>query len=312
MAVHNPHDKFFKSWFSQPVNLIPLLQASLPADVFALMDTGSLVVSSDTFVDLENREHFSDLSANIRVNGLDARIYILVEHKSYNDQWALLQILRYMVQTWTRDSRAKPARPLLPILPILFYHGESKVIVTEFTGLFATGYPEILKRYRPEFQCGIFNLTAMPDESLQGPPQFEAALWAMKYARTQVKLVLKALNRLARTLGSVMRDNPAFHEIEMYILSSSDRTPEELVDMINRLLTDIWLKEDMMSTAEMLIARGEARGKAEGKAEGKTEGKTEGKMEEKLDIARRLKEFGMPVAQIRQATGLDEKEIAGL
>ena len=144
----------------------------------------------------------------------------------------------------------------------------------------------------------------MPDESLQGPPQFEAALWAMKYARTQVRLVLKALNRLAGTLGSVMRDNPAFKEIELYILSSSGQTPEELLDMINQLLTDTWLKEDMMSTAEMLIARGEARGEARGRAEGKTE--------EKLDIARRLKKSGMPVAQICQATGLDETDIASL
>jgi hypothetical protein len=66
-----------------------------------------------------------------------------------------------------------------------------------------------------------------------------------------------------------MRDNPAFKEIEMYILSSSCQTPEELLDMIDQLLTDTWLKEDMMSTAEMLIARGEARGRAEGKMEEK-------------------------------------------
>jgi hypothetical protein len=154
------------------------------------MDTDSLVVHGDTFVDPEHHEHFSDLSATIRVSGLAARICILVEHKSYNDQWALLQILRYMVQTWTRDSRVEPARPLGPILPILFYHGESKVIATGFAGLFAAGYPENLGRYQPEFLCTIFNLTATPDESLQGPPQFEAALWAMKYVRTQIKLVL--------------------------------------------------------------------------------------------------------------------------
>ena len=50
MDVHNPHDRFFKSWFSRPENLIPLLRASLPEDVFALMDSDSLVVHSDTFL----------------------------------------------------------------------------------------------------------------------------------------------------------------------------------------------------------------------------------------------------------------------
>jgi predicted transposase YdaD len=32
--VHNPHDKFFKTWFSRPENLIPFLETALPANVF--------------------------------------------------------------------------------------------------------------------------------------------------------------------------------------------------------------------------------------------------------------------------------------
>ncbi|MEI6388593.1 MAG: Rpn family recombination-promoting nuclease/putative transposase [Spirochaetota bacterium] len=112
--IHNPHDKFFKTWFSRPENLIPFLETALPADIFALLDVSTLAISDGTFIDEEHREHFSDLSASIQLQGREARLYILVEHKSYADKWALLQILRYMVQTWTRDARTEAAVPLLP------------------------------------------------------------------------------------------------------------------------------------------------------------------------------------------------------
>ncbi len=97
-------------------------------------------------------------------------------------------------------------------------------------------------------------------------------------------------------MDRMARHDPAFKEIELYLLASSSLTPEELINTINQLLTDNWLKEDIMSTAEMLIARGKA----------------EGKLSEKLAIAKRLKELGMPLAQLCQATGLSEEEGASL
>jgi predicted transposase/invertase (TIGR01784 family) len=90
-AVHNPHDKFFRSWFSRPENLIPFLQTALPAEVFGQLDTTTLDISDGTFIDEEHREHFSDLSATVQVQGLESRLYILVEHKSYSDHRNWLQ-----------------------------------------------------------------------------------------------------------------------------------------------------------------------------------------------------------------------------
>ncbi len=334
--VHHPHDKFFKTWFSRPENLIPFLETALPTDVFKHLDVSTLDISDGTFIDEEHREHFSDLSASVQIKGRKARLYILVEHKSYADKWALLQILRYMVQTWTRDARTEAAVPLVPIIPILFYHGETKSIVTDFSSLFGAGYPETLGAYRPDFQCEIFNLTTRPDSELEELPQLSAALWVMKYARTQTDLALRALSRLAGTMDRMARNDPAFKEIELYLLASSSLTPEDLINTINQLLTDNWLKEDIMSTAEMLIAQGISQGISLGKAEGLSQGisqgisqgkaeglsqglsqgisqgKAEGGQAEKLAIAKRLKKFGMPLAQLCQATGISEAEADAL
>jgi len=313
MEVHQTHDKFFRSWFSRKENLANFLETALPTEVYVLLDTSTLAVNDGTFIDEEHREHFSDLSASVLLNGTNAKIYILVEHKSYSDRWALLQILRYMIQTWSSDTKETPSSPLVPILPVLFYHGETKVIPERFSRLFPADYPEVLKVYQPEFLCQVFNLTTTPDSSLRGPPEMEAALWALKYSRTQIDMALRAFNRLAETMGRIFVDQPAFKEIELYLLSSSGLTAEELLDKINYLLTNTYLKEDFMSTAENLIAHGEARGEARGvaigEARGEARGEAIGKHLEKLAIARNLKNLGLSVQQICQGTGLTEEEV---
>lgn len=122
----------------------------------------------------------------------------------------------------------------------------------------------------------------------------------MKYARTQVDLALRAWDRLAKTAGRVLLENPAFKEIELYLMSASSMTAEELLDTINRHLKETYLKEELMSTAELLIAKGEMKGRQEGK------------MEEKLETVRRLKALGVSVDLISKATGLTEIQIEQL
>jgi predicted transposase/invertase (TIGR01784 family) len=50
----------------------------------------------------------------------------------------------------------------------------------------------------------------------------------------------------------------------------------------------------------------------DGKLEGKLEGKIEGKIEERLEIARKAKLMGMPIADIAKLTGLSEAKIEAL
>lgn len=54
------------------------------------------------------------------------------------------------------------------------------------------------------------------------------------------------------------------------------------------------------------IAEGMAQGIAQGKAEGMAQGKAEGMAEGKEEIARNLKQMGMDVQTIVQATGFDQ------
>ena len=271
MDIHNPHDSFVRSWLSRPDQLEAFLRSYLPADVVSLFDPSTLVIHDGTYIDEEHQKHFSDIAATVDIRRSKAHVYILVEHKSYNDPWALLQILRYMVQTWTRDSKESGSRTLVPIIPILFYHGEAKTIRTSFPELFPPDGAPALKAYQPRFLCDVFNLTTLSDDQIKGPPEQEAALWALKYARTQTEIALRALDRLVQTVGEALLRHPSFKDIELYLMASSEMSPEQIIDKINASITNLYLKEDIMSTAEMLISRGEARGEARGKQEEKPE-----------------------------------------
>jgi predicted transposase/invertase (TIGR01784 family) len=305
MDLKTPHDSFVRSFFGRPEHLAPFLELCLPPEVFALLDTNRLVVHDGTYIDDEHQKHFSDISATVGLRSpdhdgqavaTDAQVYILVEHKSSNDPWALLQILRYMVQTWTRDSKAKGTKTLVPIIPILFYHGKQPKIRTKLDELFDSHLPPALRDYQPRFLCEVFNLTALPDSAIKGPPEQEAALWAMKYARTQTDLALRALDRLVETVGDALLKTPGFKDIELYLLASTEQTPEAIIDHINTIIRNHFLKEDIMSTAELLIQKGEARGKLEGK----------------LEVAVRLKASGMPNEQIAALCGLSVEQVMEL
>ncbi len=89
MDLSHPHDKFFKSWFSEPEHLTELLKVVLPPTLLTHLDWATLAVQDGTFVDEEHKEHFSDLAATVLFSGQSAslplQLYFLIEHKSYND-----------------------------------------------------------------------------------------------------------------------------------------------------------------------------------------------------------------------------------
>ena len=76
---------------------------------------------------------------------------------------------------------------------------------------------------------------------------------------------------MAFQAGEAPLKHPSFKDIELYLMASSEMSPEQIIDKINASITNLYLKEDIMSTAEMLISRGEARGEARGKQEEKPE-----------------------------------------
>jgi predicted transposase/invertase (TIGR01784 family) len=107
---------------------------------------------------LISKHAFSDLVVQCRTKaeGLPVDIYLLFEHKSYQDQGVFLQLLGYMYAMWKKDRHAK--KPLRVIIPLVFYHGEgSWQIPTQFIKQFSIG--DELKGLLLNFTYILFDAT---------------------------------------------------------------------------------------------------------------------------------------------------------
>lgn len=166
-GVSRPDDALFLRNFAHKEFLCEILDYVLPPELSEILDKDSLVIENTSFVDKDQHDSFSDLSASITLCDNNTHVYLLMEHKSFNDPMVMLQILRYMKVKWTQEVELSKGKKLnlTPIIPILFHHGSNKNPPTRFSELFDQNLPDSLKTHQPEFLAALYNLTTSPDQS---------------------------------------------------------------------------------------------------------------------------------------------------
>ena len=91
--ITQPHDKFIKLLLSDPVKAGILVRERLPKEIAELLSPEPPELMEGSFVDEELRGHLTDRLFRVRtINGRVALLYILIDHKSYPDQLALVQL----------------------------------------------------------------------------------------------------------------------------------------------------------------------------------------------------------------------------
>ena len=141
MSLHSntPHNNSAKRFFTDLLLVREFLALNLPQALAKMLDLSTLQIIDGEFVDENHRSHQSDILYQVdTISGSPIILYILIEHKSNPDKWAVLQLLRYMLNKWEQDV-GNGADQLIPIVPILFYHGQ-----TEW------GYPTNFQDYFPQ------------------------------------------------------------------------------------------------------------------------------------------------------------------
>lgn len=164
--LSNPHDRFFKETFGRIEVARDFFANYLPQEVTAVFNLDTLELQPGSFIDPDLQEQFADLLYRVGlIDGQDAYIYLLLEHKSYPDRLTAFQVLRYEVRVWERDARA--GEDLRPIVPVVVYHGREKwQVATDFAGLFHG--PEALRRYWPALAYDLQDLSALSDDEIHG------------------------------------------------------------------------------------------------------------------------------------------------
>ena len=98
--LENVHDNFFKKVFSDKENVRAFLKIAIPQKIKDAIDLANIDIDMTGYVSDEIKGYFSDVVVKSRVKSgkgkLDTDIYILFEHKSYEDKKIFFQLLRYM------------------------------------------------------------------------------------------------------------------------------------------------------------------------------------------------------------------------
>lgn len=189
--MSTPHDRLFKSTFSQPEHAIELLRSLLPADIAQHLDFATLRVESGSFIDEKLRTRFSDLLFSIRIAGRRAYLYVLCEHQSRTERFMCLRLLRYVTDIWTEHLKKHTRARYLPVvIPIVVHHGKRGWTAPVGLRDLYDAPPEVVEAvlpFVPNFRFVLDDLAPQSDEALRARAVSalpRLVLWSLKHVRT--------------------------------------------------------------------------------------------------------------------------------
>lgn len=262
MAINHPHDKLFKATFSQPSVVASLIEDLFPPALVAAIDVQTLVLTNNSYIDADLKEHFADLVYECTfTDGAPVQIALLLEHKSYPDKHPHLQLLRYMLNRWLQD--VQHGQGLTPIIPVLIYHGETTWPQRSLASQMTHRHEE-LRAYLPEFDYILIDLSRLDDRQILNFRSQFLALSAslLKYHERDrhVEFVRQHIAFLLRTVADADLRNivePTF----LYLLETSNLTGPEIVAIFS--IVSKQTENVAMTAADQLRMEGRMEGHRE-------------------------------------------------
>ena len=290
----NVHDAYFTWFTSNPGYSRQLLSCILPPALLELLDLSTLRIVSPNQTDSRLRRHQSDILFEIKSRtGQPFLIYLLLEHKSYHDTKASLQVLRYIIhiaEDWLRLNQ-----PLRCIIPVVLYNGsEPWTTARSLHELFEI--PQACASMFPQFRVSVLDLPRMEDKILHGPTDFLASARILR-SGPQPDLAVKLpeiftglTDRLVEAINGCEASDSPLPAILSYVASQVD--PLELEQIIDQTF-----KDNPMIKAQMLKSAAEVRyeeGRLKGQEEGRQQGRQEGFLMAEIQFLER--QLGRPVS----------------
>ncbi len=165
LNIDKPHDSFFKKVFGDINNTRDFLKSYLPKELSNKIDFDSMHISSTEKNDNRYKTAHLDMSVECRVDGVDSKIYIILEHKSYQDSMTTMQIMKYCMLIWEDELKANK-KQLTPIIPFIFYHGKkASKLHSNFSDYFSVS--KELKKYLLDFNMTIFDTSKNSNEDIK-------------------------------------------------------------------------------------------------------------------------------------------------
>lgn len=298
------HDHVFKKFLGDIAVARDFLEIHLPPHLRKRCDFGTLAMTSGSFIEDDLKGQCSDMLYSMKTTtGHDGYVYCLIEHQSRPEKLMAFRLLRYAVAAMQRHI--EQGNDQLPVvIPLLFYHGTTSPYPysTRCLDCFA----------EPNFAAMVYNhsfplvdITTIPDDEILSHRRVALLELVQKNIRTRDMLEL--VNELAGLLEQWAYPKEQFRSL-LYYLAEAGNTVEG--EKFIRALAEKTprYREDAMTIAEQL----EAKGIEKGIVLGRQEGRQEGEHSASLKIARQLIANGVDRAIVKMSTGLSDDELASL
>ena len=257
-----------------------MIANNLPEPVASLLDPETPPEAVEgSFVDADAARTQCDALFRVRLRtGHDARIYVLLEHKSGVDAATPLQILKYMVNIWQHEIESGTARDRLPpIIPLVFFHGGGRWTAARSV-VEMIDAPEELAPLLRDFAYVLHDLGEIEPLRLSETPELRAGLLALRVVHFE-EVPGELLDLI---VGGPLAGSAYERHIIRYVVEGMNLTPEQLEASLRRTRPDRW--ETLMGTvAEAWIEQGRAEGIEKGLAQGIEKGQA-GLLIRQLDL----------------------------
>ena len=269
-TLQTPHDRFVRETLSHKDNAASFLENYLPAEIKNLVDLGSLEIEKDSFIAQDLQDYYSDLLYKVKFCGHDGYVYLLFEHKSYNEKWIALQLLEYILQIWKLKKSQGQKLPV--VVPLVLYHGTSQWKIGLKLSDILEYHDTRLREYIPDFRYLLYDLTTRSDAEIYGSAQLKAMLFLLKYRDSELLAQLGKILSLMKNLPD--SELGYLQSITIYVLSTTNIEVNQFAQIASQNLSSKG-GNIIMTTAERLIAQGIKEGEIKGEIKGKIEGKIE-------------------------------------
>lgn len=294
ISVQKPHDKLFKTVFSDTSEAESFLRAYLPETLNAQLDWSTLQSNETSFVDEAMQESESDLLYQVQHKEISEPLllYILFEHQSSPDKWMRFRLLKYMCRIWDETFRKNPEQDALPpVLPLVFYQGEKKwSYSTEFADLLPE--PARTWSFIPRFAHLLVDQSEIGPEAVRGG--LKARIMQLLMLAAFHEPIQEALALAARLLAQVPRTGGIDFDLFLVVYLAATQQRQTVVEFVETL-----------GDYTMGVQSGILTAVEEWRLEGRFEGRVEGRMEAKLEIIENLLKLHMEWPMIEQVTGIN-------
>ena len=267
----NIHDKFFKEIYSRKEIMANLIEEVFPENLRNKLNINTLELENNSFTGEELEEYFSDLIYSCEYEGKQSvRISLLLEHKSYVEDFPHFQLNQYLLNIWKEDIKQKK-QPTLTI-PIVIYHGSRKWKKRPISSYFATT-DEVLETFIPSFDYLLFDISHYSDEQISNFKDkfFALSSLLLKYSRTKKYLDL-LVNNFGNILAAVLEyeTNNIAIPLFVYLSITSDVSKAEMTEALDKVSPKN--KNKTMTLYDRLIDEGIEKGMEKGIEKGMEKG----------------------------------------